>query len=399
MNTAKKNTVLFYLQQVSFTLTQLIAFGTIFCTFMLESGISETEVSICTTVFQVVQTATMILISRLAENKKIVLKGIGVCCFSYALVIAAMLFLSVRSNSPVSTSYVLLFTVGTVVSLFAGLYNVLSYKQPHLIMDIKNYGKIIGQIGVISGILGIALSSTMSFLCENYDYFNVMTFVCIFGIILAVVSGLISFFFIPTDSENVTKSEKSIKIFRYKPFYQLFVPNLLRGFSTGIFNLIAVIGYYCEILDSAGAVALVTASQIATLLSSQCFSFISQRNKNGILCLVSSIVCLVCFPAITAGGSKTMFIVFYFIAYLFFNFINNAIPVVVALHIDYNCLGQFTAWRMGIYTLGTAIGGACVPILLKWFGSFNTLLIAGITMLVCGVGYYIFDKKATAEKI
>ena len=399
MNTAKNNTVLFYLQQVSFTLTQLIAFGTIFCTFMLESGISETEVSLCTTVFQVVQTATMLLISRLAENKKIVLKGIGVCCFSYALVIAAMLFLSVRSNTPVSTSYVLLFTVGTVVSLFVGLYNVLSYKQPHLIMDIKNYGKIIGQIGVISGILGIAVSSAMSFLCDRYDYFNVMTFVCIFGIALAVVSGLISFFFTPVNNESVTKKERSVNSFRYKPFYQLLIPNLLRGFSTGIFGLITVIGYHCEILDSAGAVALVTASQIATLLSSQCFSFISQRNKNGILCLVSSIACLICFPAIIAGGSKTLFIVFYFAAYLFFNFINNAIPVMVALHIDYNCLGQFTAWRMGIYTLGTAIGGACVPILLKWFGSFNTLLIAGITMLVCGVGYYIFDKKATAEKI
>ena len=141
MNTAKKNTVLFYLQQVSFSLTQLIAFGTIFCTFMLESGISETEVSICTTVFQVVQTATMLLISRLAENKKIVLKGIGVCCFSYALVIAAMLFLSIRSNTPVNTSYVILFTVGAVVSIFVGLYNVLCYKQPHLIMDIKKYGK------------------------------------------------------------------------------------------------------------------------------------------------------------------------------------------------------------------------------------------------------------------
>ena len=70
----------------------------------------------------------------------------------------------------------------------------------------------------------------------------------------------------------------------------------------------------------------------------------------------------------------------------------------VALHVDYNCLGQFTAWRMGIYTLGTAIGGVCVPLLLDLVGGFNTLLIAGITMLVCGVGYYVFDRKAVAAK-
>ena len=116
------------------------------------------------------------------------------------------------------------------------------------------------------------------------------------------------------------------------------------------------------------------------------------------MCLISGIVCLVLFPSIAAGDSKTLFIVFYFIAFVFFNFINNTIPVMVALHIDYNCLGQFTAWRMGIYTLGTAIGGACVPILLKWMGGFNTLLMAGITMLVCSVGYYVFDRKASAKK-
>ena len=398
MNTTKKNITLFYFQQVFYSVAQLISFGTIFCTFMLEYGISETEISFCTSVFQIIQTATMLIISRATENKKIVLKGIGVCYFSYALIIAAMLFLSIKNNVPVRASYVILFTVGSVVSLFVGLHNVLSYKQPHLIMDIKNYGKIIGQVGVISGILGIAVSTAMSFLCNNYDYFNVMTFVCIFGIILAVAAGLIAFLYKPMDNEIVSKSENSTNIFRYKPFYQLFIPNLLRGFSTGIFNLIAVIGYYCEILDSAGAVALVTASQIATLISSQCFSFISQKNKNGILCLISGIVCLVLFPSRAAGDSKTLFIVFYFIAFVFFNFINNTIPVMVALHIDYNCLGQFTAWRMGIYTLGTAIGGACVPILLKWMGGFNTLLMAGITMLVCSVGYYVFDRKASAKK-
>ena len=70
----------------------------------------------------------------------------------------------------------------------------------------------------------------------------------------------------------------------------------------------------------------------------------------------------------------------------------------VALHVDYNCLGQFTAWRMGIYTLGTAIGGVCVPLFLDLVGGFNTLLIAGITMLVCGVGYYVFDRNAVAAK-
>ena len=74
MNVTKKNITLYYFQQVFYTVAQLVAFGTIFCTFMLEYGISDEEISLCTSVFQVIQTATMLLISRATENKKIVIK-------------------------------------------------------------------------------------------------------------------------------------------------------------------------------------------------------------------------------------------------------------------------------------------------------------------------------------
>lgn len=94
-----------------------------------------------------------------------------------------------------------------------------------------------------------------------------------------------------------------------------------------------------------------------------------------------------------AGGAKTVFIIFYFISFLFVNYINLAVPVAVAEYIDYNCLGQYTAWRMALFTLGVSLGGLVVPILLNSVGGFVTLLICGITMLPCGIGYYIFEKN------
>ena len=92
----------------------------------------------------------------------------------------------------------------------------------------------------------------------------------------------------------------------------------------------------------------------------------------------------------------------YDIAGFFFNnYISYGVPVIVAENIDYNCLGQYTAWRMALFTGGVAIGGVLVPILLELIGGSGTLLVSGLAMLPCGVGYYLFDrqckKKANQE--
>lgn len=61
-----------------------------------------------------------------------------------------------------------------VVSLFIGLINVLSYKMPHHIMNIKEYGRATGQSGVISGVLGIAITALMTLALNKFDFFKTM---------------------------------------------------------------------------------------------------------------------------------------------------------------------------------------------------------------------------------
>ena len=48
---------------------------------------------------------------------------------------------------------------------------------------------------------------------------------------------------------------------------------------------------------------------------------------------------------------------------------------------------------MAIHTLGTAIGSAIVPVLLKIIGGIGTLVACGIMMLISGVSYYGFEKE------
>lgn len=115
------------------------------------------------------------------------------------------------------------------------------------------------------------------------------------------------------------------------------------------------------------------------------------------LILISSVVFCVISPLMTATTSRAWFYVFYFIAYFFVNYVSYSVPVLVAKHIDYKVLSQYTAWRMALYTLGIAAGGAVVPPLLELIGHTGTLIVCGVSLLPCGIGYYLFERKKTLD--
>ncbi|MBQ4120133.1 MAG: hypothetical protein IJD45_07075 [Clostridia bacterium] len=392
-----RNIVLYYIGQAAYGCVSIMAMGTIFQSFMIECGISEAKVSICVSVIQIVQTLTMLLMSKFAENIKKIFLSVAICLFAQVLPLGAMLFICINDGVSIGIKYVLLFATGLILSFFVGIYSVLSYKQPYHIMKITDYGKVTALAGVISGVLCTLVSAVISFALNGSPYFSTMISVCVFGILLAVVSGAVNFGYVKLDVNQSQKSTKKINIFRYKPFYKLLIPNISRGISMGIFNLTAVIGYHCGILDTATAALLVTISQIAAIISCLTYAYFASRRKNGIICLVSSVVLVMVLPLMTIGQSSLMFKLFYFFGFFFINHITNAVPVIVAENVDYNCIGQYTAWRMALFTGGIAIGGALVPLLLKFVGGTLTLLICGIIMLPCGIGYYSFERQCRKE--
>ncbi len=393
-----RNIVLYYIGQASYGCVTLMAMGTIFQSFMLECGISETKVSLCVSVIQIMQTLTMLLMSKFAENIKKIFLSVAVCLFAQVLPLGAMLFICINNGISIGIKYFLLFAASLILSFFMGIYSVISYKQPYHIMRITDYGKVSALAGVISGVLSTAVSGIISFALNDSPYFSTMIGVCLFGIMLAVISGAVNFGYVKLDVNQNQKSAVKINIFRYKPFYKLLIPNISRGISMGIFNLTAVIGYYCGILDTATAALLVTISQVAAILSCLTYAFFAARRKNGIICLVSSIVLVVFLPLMTVSKSVYMFELFYFLGFFFINYISNAVPVIVAENVDYNCIGQYTAWRMALFTGGIAIGGALVPVLLKFVGGSLSLLICGILMLPCGIGYYSFERQSRKDR-
>lgn len=388
-----KNLILFYAQATAYNCVILIAVGTIFQTFMLECGIDEAKVSICVSAVQVVQTIITLLTAKLVENIKNVLNAIAFCLSFQLLPLVVMLILCFATGISVDTKYYLLFGSGIILSLFLGPYTVLSYKQPHHIMKISEYGKACGQSGVITGLFGILITTLIALALKKFSYFGTMAVVCVFGIIMALVSVLTNFAFTRLDPAEQGKMGEKINIFRYKPFYQLLIPNFMRGLSNGVLSLVPVIGYYCGILDKSSTAVLATLAQIATLINCQTYVFIASKKLNGIIALISSVIMLIAMPLMPLGNSATWFLIIYFIAFFFNFYIANAVPVIIAENIDYNCMGQYTAWRMALFTGGTSIGGFLVPLLLDSIGGIGTLFVGGLAMLPCGLGYYLFDKQ------
>ena len=394
MKAIEKNHILFYTYSALYNCAFLIISGSVLQTFMMECGISDTKVSFYVSFVQILQTAIMFISSKRVENTKNIFVSVALCIILQIPLFAVVLYISVTRSVAPDTAFILIMVASFILSIAQGIKNVAIYKLPHHIIDMKDYGKIMGNSGVIIGVLGVVFTGLLTFVMKRLEYFSVMAVFSAIGISFYLVSGWITMNYHKREPEFLGDVTEKINIFKYRPFYILLIPNLLRGFSAGVFGLAAVVGFSEKVLDSVGAALIVTLSQIATIAGCEAYSLFFSRNRNGIITLISSVAFAIILPFSFSGSSKTIFIVVYIIAYVFYNFVNYAVPVIVARNIDYRCLGQYTAWRMGLHTLGTALGSATVPLFLNLFGGTGTMIVCGITLLPCGICYYLFEKKS-----
>ncbi len=391
-----KNHFLYYWQQALFNCGLIVISGSVIQGFLLESGASEDQVSLYVTVTLVIQTAAMLLLSRLLENVKNIRASIALTNAAHAVPVAALIVFSLRPGFAPGMVFGVLFGIAAVLSVAQGIQNVLVYKLPFHIMDIRDYGRVSGQSGVILGVTGAAFSLLMSFLIKKTAYFPVFAAFSAVALAFLLVSAFLVMRYRINDYQSAAEQTKRINLFRYRPFYRLLAANVLRGLATGIFNLAAVIGYSEELIVSGGAEIMVALTQVATILGCQSYARIAQKHRNGLLLLISGFGFCAAMPFLVVGRSFVVFCIFYFITSVFNVYISYAIPVLVAERIDYACIGQYNAWRLALYTLGVAAGSACVPFLLRTVGGFGALLIGGILMVPCGIGYYRFERRAAA---
>ena len=156
--------------------------------------------------------------------------------------------------------------------------------------------------------------------------------------------------------------------------------------------MLTVIGYSAGILDKSSAATFAVILQVAAMAGCFIYAFIAQKINDGKLIFLSSIAVAVLTPFMMVGKSKIVFFTVFFFANIAFNFIAYGVPTAVTKIVHYNCIGQYSAWRMVIHTLGVAVGGVAVTYLMELFGIYVTLIIAGACQVVSGAAYYIAMK-------
>jgi MFS family permease len=396
-NIAKTNNFIYGLNVVLYNHAALtLITGSVLQSFMLESGISEQQVASFVSVLQIVQAIIMLFCSGLIDRMKSLIKMTALMQLSTLPMYIVLVAFSIWSDTPVDLKYWCIMLIGIAVNIMISMNSITSYKLPFHIMDMRSYGRIVAFSGAAGSLCGMLISLSMTYSLARWDYFNVMGIIFAAGGISTILASFFMFSMKEIGSLPKNKNNGPRKnLFLYRPFYLLLIPNLLRGIGTGILGLAVMIGYYYDILDSATSSYLVVVTNIASVAGNYAFGLLAKNEgkREGILLVVSTTFLAILLPFMLVGKNLWIFLGVYALIYFLSLFMSNAVPVMVLRIVDYDTVGQYTAWRMMIHTSGTAIAGfICIP-MLELFGGILTLAIAGMMMLICAVSYYIIEKQ------
>lgn len=395
----KNNTIKYISFEILIIITGLLTAGTVLQTFMLESGFDEQITSYFEAFIMVVQSASMLLFSGFVERKSNI-KGLLAKSVIFAnLILLPMLLFCFNRNIKGVVVFAVMCIFAFVSKISLGIENVAIYKLPYQILDMGKYGKVIALSSICGGICATVFSYVIMSVNKTLGFFEGMKYILICGIVFSVVA-----YFIITSTKVVNdykaseKSGRTIDILKYKPFYSLLFPNLLRGVYSGIINVAAIIGYHNNAIDSNSALILVIITQIALAAGAFLYSRICLKNMDGRIILIFSVLSSLSLVFITTS-SKYVFLISFFISKMVTTVVDNAIPVAVTKIVDYSHIGRYTALRMLTHTLGSAIGAAVILHIIDGFGKIPAMIFSGMCILVCGTAYFIYFNKNKTIKI
>lgn len=369
--------------------------GTVIQTFMLEYGISGEKVALFSSAMQIAQVISIICTSVFADKFRSIIRITAWVQFLPVILSAILLFFSIKTGISPTVTFRIIFTGSIVANIFIGMDSVFGYKLPYHIFDIADYGTVTNISGVLNGILGAFFSSVLVYFTAKYSYFSSMRAFFFAGIIFftGAFASALSYKQIPFEHSEAKKEKTNL--LKYKPFTVLIIPNLLRGLCYGVSTVPTVIGYHYGIIDSSTASIIVLLTQISGITGCFIYSQISRRKrgKDRLILLISSIATAIFMPLMLVGRSTPMFLISFFLLSFAINFVNYGVPIIVVNIVDYEYAGQYSAWRMMLHTLGTAIGSGIIIKMFDAIGGLPTLIVAGLCQLVSGIVYYVYLKK------
>lgn len=395
------NIVKFHLHNIFLNLLVLFINGAIFQTFLLECGMSEHSVNVYCSVMQIIQMTVMLVFSGKIDKINNVIRTSGVLCLPALLLTIILIVMSFDSDAFGSGTLIFLYGSGMFFTIFYSIIQILDFKLPYCIMDMSKYGVVMARTGFFMGISSAIMSIFMSTAVQKGEYFQVMQWIYCLSVVIIIAYMFSTLKMKMTDikrPKKISRNDKKINLFRYKPFYVLIVPNLFRGFCLGILNLIITIGYYTGRLNTNSASVSIILTNVLLMTGCFLYPFISKRIKEGKMILISSIGVFATLSMMFIHQSTVWFLVTYSIAYFFIVIINYAVPVEVTQIVDYDVMGHYSAWRLLLNAIGVAFAGFVCIFTIDTFSPVGAMVLTGGLQLFSGIVYYKCSKTMVKQQ-
>ncbi len=389
----RRNELKYFFHSFLYSLTPLMITGSILQAFLLENGMAQDAVAQLMALFQAIQVGAMLLFSLLIDRLKNILKFAAAAYMGQLLLLLVLGALCLLPPLGSALLYLIVLIAGILTNIIIAVSSVLGYKIPYLVIDMRNFGTICGNLGFVGGILGILVSLIMTFLTARFNYNFVMFFFFCIAAIALLLSGILLWRIRPLAAPAPPKKKKRINMLRYKPFTHLFFPNLLRGFTSGVLGVAMTIGFSLGITDHSSGAMLSLMLQLANVACCFIYARIARERNDHWIILCATFALAIALPLMLLWRAPIVFYIFYLLANFSIGFINNAVPVAVTKIIDFDCAGQYSSWRMTLHTLGMTLGNAAALPLIGLFGSFGTMLLAATAQLLSGGIYFLFLRR------
>lgn len=393
------NKVLYFVYTILYTTGFMFCSGTILQTFMISAGLSETTISAYNAVIQFVQAAVIFVMAFVADKIKKVLKVYALIILSITIIAVGLVF-CVFVRSDLTAVKLIIFGSSIVAYLMIGIRNAVDYRIFYEIFDMKELGRLMGIAIAVSGLVSFGVSAAYSYAVSNYDYYDVMIVFFILSAVMILISFVASYNYKKVNETPQIEQKPGLELsaFKNKVTLQLAVPGFFRGFSSGIFALITVVGFSGGILNIETATYVSLITQLTSFAGNIVFSLTNRKIRSSAAVLISSVMLGIALPLSIVTGNLIPFLIFYAITNFAYVIINVSIPILVCEIVPYDQIGSFTCIRMMIYTLGSVVASIVYKPLADLIGYLWLFILAGILQVICGVAHLIVANSIKREQ-
>jgi len=388
------NQVKYYIARAMMAVVLMFTAGGIVQSFFAERGMSVSQISTYTATVSAAQVVIMILNIFVADRVKDVKRTYAILVLCQAFFCVLMLPFSILTGFDVKMLFGAALVGCCIQNTFVGFSNVLSYRLPYLIVDMKEYASLENINGIVSGVVSIAAGALISTMTLMFDFGRIMAVGFFVSILFCVASfGLYNSMHIKNIPIEEKKNPFTLAKLMRKDFVYFYLPNFLRGLCMGLMNVIAVICMKNITTNESVLSFLVTILSVSSIVGCSVYQALRKKISTVQLYAACSVLMFILLPLMLLGRSSVVFCIIYFFVGMAYNIINIAGAVYITEFIGYEDIGMYTSVRLIVMTAAQAISGAFIGMLIDSVSSVLIVGICGACQLISGIFYYLWDLR------